>query len=182
MADEREKDRRQHERHPVSFRVDYTGEATGSGQAADLSPLGCAVVADTAVSVKTYVKVELALSDGAKPLEIELAVGRWSHGNNFGIEFIAFGEVQKNQAQTIFDLGGRARPIVMNGRVRGGRSVAPGDEPRSIAVVGLSARQEPLVDVAPSWLTERESLVFERADLAAAIVVLDGRSRDAQGA
>ena len=60
--------------------------------------------------------------------------------------------------------------------------MSPGDEPHSIAVVGLSALQEALVDVAPSWLTERESLVFERADLAAtAIVVLDGRSRDAQG-
>lgn len=97
MTDDQDRDRRQQERLPVSFAVQYIGEITGSGQAADLSTLGCAVVTDTAVPVKSYVKLQLSLPDGERPLEIDLAVVRWSHGKNFGVEFIAFGEVQKTR-------------------------------------------------------------------------------------
>lgn len=57
-----------------------------------------------------------------------------------------------------------------------------GTKYRSVACVGLSILQEQLVDSSLSWLAERESLWFERVELAAAtIVVLDGRSLVAQG-
>ena len=95
MADEHGQDRRQHARHPVSFPVDYIGGVIGCGQAADLSPLGCAIASDTPVPVQTYLKIQLSLPGGATPLEIELAVVRWSYGSLFGVEFIAFGELQK---------------------------------------------------------------------------------------
>lgn len=39
----------------------------------------------------------LVLPDGDSPLEIQLAVVRWSHGRLFGVEFIAFGEAQRSR-------------------------------------------------------------------------------------
>jgi PilZ domain len=98
MTDKQPIDQRQHARYPVCFPVAYDGEGGGGqGQAADLSILGCAVVSDAAVEPKTYVKLHLSMPDGESPLEIELAVVRWCHGGVFGVEFIAFGEVQKTR-------------------------------------------------------------------------------------
>ena len=71
----------------------------GFGQAANLWMSGCAVRSDLPVPVKTYVKLHLSLPDGAKPVEIELAVVRWSHGGIFGVEFTVFGEAQKKRLQ-----------------------------------------------------------------------------------
>jgi len=96
MASDEPRDSRRCERLPVSFPVLYSGEdGTGQGQAADLSMLGCAVRSDAAVEPKTYLKLQLSMPDGDASLDIELAVVRWSHGGIFGVEFIAFGEVQK---------------------------------------------------------------------------------------
>jgi len=111
MLDEQDRrNRRQHDRHPVSFPVAYTGEFTGQGQAADLSVLGCAIVSDIEVPVKTYCKLQLSLPDGDKPLEIQLAVVQWRHGRIFGLEFIAFGEVQKTRLKRF--LNSLAAPIL----------------------------------------------------------------------
>lgn len=63
----------------------------------DLSVLGCAVIANQAVEPKTYLKFALSLPDGESPMEIDLAVVRWSHDRKFGVEFIIFGEVQKKR-------------------------------------------------------------------------------------
>lgn len=89
--------RRQHNRYAITFPVIFSGDTTGQGQAADVSVLGCAVDADQTVEAKTYLKLELSLPDGDAPLEIELAVVRWSHQQKFGMEFIAFGEAQKKR-------------------------------------------------------------------------------------
>lgn len=98
MLDEQEKDQRQHERYPLCFPVAYDGEGVmGQGQAADLSILGCAVVCDAPVPAKSYITLQLSLPDGETRLDIDLAVVRWSHGEIFGVEFIAFGEVQKTR-------------------------------------------------------------------------------------
>jgi PilZ domain len=98
MTDNQAMDQRQHERYPVCFPLVYDGEGiTGQGQAADLSILGCAVVSDAAVEPKSYIKLHLSMPDGESPLEIELAVVRWCNGGVFGVEFIAFGEVQKTR-------------------------------------------------------------------------------------
>jgi PilZ domain len=97
MAEEQATNRRQHERHAVSFPVDFLGGAIGSGQASDLSVLGCAVGSELPVPLKAYLKLQLDLPDGDSPLEIELAVVRWSFGGSFGVEFIAFGEAQKSR-------------------------------------------------------------------------------------
>jgi len=79
-------------------------------------------------------------------------------------------------------LSHRAGSSGMIDRARGEGSVERKTDYRSIACVGLSALQEQLVDSSLSWLAERESLRFERVELAAAaIVVLDGRSLVAQG-
>jgi PilZ domain len=97
MAAEQEGNRRRQERYPVSFPVDYLGGALGFGQATDLSISGCAVRSDVRVPIKTYLKMQLSLPDGSKPVEIELTVVRWSHGGIFGVEFIAFGQAQKSR-------------------------------------------------------------------------------------
>ncbi|MDH4097893.1 MAG: PilZ domain-containing protein [Nitrospira sp.] len=97
VTDESTIQRRQHDRYTVSFPVSFSGEAAGHGQAMDLSVLGCAIDADQAAGAKTYLKLTLSLPDGEEPLEIDLAVVRWSHERKFGLEFIAFGETQKKR-------------------------------------------------------------------------------------
>jgi hypothetical protein len=101
VADEQTIQRRQHDRYAVTFPVSFSGKAAGRGQAMDLSVLGCAIDADQSVATQVYLKLELSLPDGDTPLEIELAVVRWSHGQQLGMEFIAFGEAQKNTAPAL---------------------------------------------------------------------------------
>jgi PilZ domain len=104
MAVDQERNRRLQERYPVSFPVDYLGGAMGFGQATDLSISGCAVRSDVRVAINTYLKMQLSLPDGSKPVEIELTVVRWSHGGIFGVEFIAFGQAQKSRLKRFLKL------------------------------------------------------------------------------
>lgn len=91
--------RRKEPRFCTSFpvRVVNEGAATVEGAAKDLSSLGCSVEAETPPPPQSYVNLTLVLPDGDAPLEIQLAVVRWSHDRLFGVEFIAFGEAQKTR-------------------------------------------------------------------------------------
>ncbi len=91
--------RRKELRYCTSFPVRVVNEGTDTveGVAKDLSSLGCSVEAETPPMSQSYVKLTLVLPDGDSPLEIQLAVVRWSHDRLFGVEFIAFGEAQKTR-------------------------------------------------------------------------------------
>jgi len=103
VADEPSIQRRQHDRYAVAFPINFSKEAVGHGQAMDLSVLGCAVDADQPVATQVYLELELSLPDSDAPLEIDLAIVRWSHEQKFGVEFIAFGETQKKRLLRFLD-------------------------------------------------------------------------------
>jgi hypothetical protein len=79
------------------------GDVAVEGQAKDLSTLGCAIEADEPPPPQTYLQLELSLPDGEVPLEVQLAAVRWSHQRLFGVEFIAFGEVQRIRLRKYLD-------------------------------------------------------------------------------
>lgn len=90
--------RRKEARYETSFPVQVFGDATIiEGQAKDLSTLGCAIEAGEVPPPQSYVRLELSIPDGEPPLEIQLAAVRWSHEPHFGVEFIAFGDVQRTR-------------------------------------------------------------------------------------
>ena len=95
--------RRKEARYTTFFPVHVFGDATIiEGQAKDLSTLGCAIEAGEVPSPQSYVRLELSIPDGEPPLEIQLAAVRWSHERLFGVEFIAFGDVQRTRLRRYF--------------------------------------------------------------------------------
>lgn len=95
--------RRKEARYVTSFPVQAFGDATLiEGQAKDLSTLGCAIEAGELPPHQSYMRLELSIPDGEPPLEIQLAAVRWSHDRFFGVEFIAFGEVQRTRLRRYF--------------------------------------------------------------------------------
>lgn len=91
--------RRKEPRYCTSFpiRILKEGSDPVEGTAKDLSSLGCSVEAETTPTPQSYVNLTLVLPDGDAPLEIQLAIVRWSHNRLCGVEFIAFGEAQKTR-------------------------------------------------------------------------------------
>lgn len=102
MADQENGSRRKEARYATSFPVRAVGDITVEGQAKDLSTLGCAIETDAPPPPQSYLQLELSLPDGESSLEIQLSVVRWSHGRLFGVEFIAFGEVQRTRLRKYF--------------------------------------------------------------------------------
>jgi len=81
---------------PLSFKSDkITGEGVvfnisleGCGVVFNLSLEGCAVGSDRSIRPGTYLQVYIQPYQQELPIEVELAVVRWSEGQEFGLEFI----------------------------------------------------------------------------------------------
>lgn len=81
---------------PLSFKGD---EIDGEGVVFNLSLEGCGVVfkpsleggaagGDTMIRPGTYLAIRIQPYQQDSPIEVELAVVRWSEGREFGLEFI----------------------------------------------------------------------------------------------
>jgi len=81
---------------PLSFKGDQiAGEGVvfnlsleGCGVVFNLSLEGCAVGSDTSIRQGTYLELCIQTYQQDLPIEVELAVVRWSEGREFGLEFI----------------------------------------------------------------------------------------------
>ena len=81
---------------PLSFKGDkIAGEGVafnisleGCGVVLNLSLEGCAVGSDTSIRQGTYLELCIQTYQQDLPIEVELAVVRWSEGREFGLEFI----------------------------------------------------------------------------------------------
>lgn len=81
---------------PLSFKGDkIAGEGVvfnlsleGCGVVFNLSLEGCAVGSDTRIRPGTYLEICIQPHQQDSPIEVELAVVRWSEGREFGLEFI----------------------------------------------------------------------------------------------
>jgi hypothetical protein len=58
------------------------------GTILNLSPQGCAIMADLVPAVSSYISLEMDLLNGTGPVDIELAGVRWVSGQRCGVEFI----------------------------------------------------------------------------------------------
>jgi len=58
------------------------------GTVLNLSAQGCAMMADQIPAVSTYVSLQVDLSNGTTPVDVELAAVRWISGHRCGLEFI----------------------------------------------------------------------------------------------
>ncbi len=84
-------EQRKHPRFAVQLPIAFSGDAmSGDGTVMDISKGGWQVtVASTqGVPVGTDLALRIALPDHAAPMEVALAVVRWSKGQKFGLEFI----------------------------------------------------------------------------------------------
>ncbi len=81
---------------PISFRGI---QINGSGKAGNISAGGCKVESDTTVDTGTYLDVRIQIRDEGSPMEIDLAVVRWSRNEAFGLEFIKMRPEEQERLQ-----------------------------------------------------------------------------------
>lgn len=87
--DERTVDQRQYERIevqiPATFSMDQT---SGTGLVTSLSLGGCALEAETQLSVGALLQLQLQVSGSDPPIEVEAAIVRSVRATTFGMEFL----------------------------------------------------------------------------------------------
>ena len=84
-------ERRGYPRFLVQLPIAFSGDAiSGDGMVIDISKGGWQVTVATTqgVPVGTDLALRIALPDHAAPMEVTLAVVRWSKGQKFGLEYL----------------------------------------------------------------------------------------------
>ncbi|HKY72578.1 MAG TPA: PilZ domain-containing protein [Nitrospira sp.] len=80
---------RYNERLSMRCPVVFAGEAyIGEGHVLNLTAPGCLVESPSPATGGDYVQLKMVLPGLTAPFYVELAAVRWTHGNQFGIEFI----------------------------------------------------------------------------------------------
>jgi len=82
-------ERRKHPRFKVDLPVRFSKEHwSAQGRVIDISLGGCRVNSKAAVFTGDCLSMEISLPDSQPELTVELAVVRWSIGQQFGVEFV----------------------------------------------------------------------------------------------
>lgn len=83
-------DRRKSTRLTIQFEGSFSSARMlgGRGIVRELSRRGCRVASDTPVPERVELEATIHLDAVHDPVQVELAVVRWSKGNEFGLEFI----------------------------------------------------------------------------------------------
>lgn len=81
------------QRKHTRYRVEYAGSFSGDkisaqGVVLDLSSVGCRARSPVAVEKSDFIGVLIDVPRYPTPLQVALAVVRWSQGHEFGMEFI----------------------------------------------------------------------------------------------
>jgi len=66
-----------------------------------LSNKGCTVRSDEHVRPSTFLVLHIHLSEQYSPIEIKLAVVRWSTGKEFGVEFLEMASQERQRLHHI---------------------------------------------------------------------------------
>ena len=81
-------ERRKNKRVPVEYTVAFLGNGiTASGEILDLSLSGCRARSDAGIAIGTSLDVLIDAPPYQTLLEVNLAMIRWSKGQQFGLEF-----------------------------------------------------------------------------------------------
>ncbi len=95
-------------RFPCSF---IGEEIEGKGTVLDLSTHGCSIHSDKSLHVGNFVKLQLTLPDGDPPVDVDVAVCRWSYEQKFGVEFINVGPASQSRLQRYMKTPGWVRQV-----------------------------------------------------------------------
>ena len=95
-------DKREPSRFAVELPIAFSGvEVSGGGIVSSLSNKGCTVRSDENVQPRTFLVLHIHLSEQYSPIEIKLAVVRWSTGKEFGVEFLEMASQERQRLHHI---------------------------------------------------------------------------------
>ena len=95
-------EQRKHTRYHVNYAASISGDGIkGYGLIFDLSSAGCRARTNITVSNGEFVGVRIDVTRYMTPLQVALAVARWSHGQEFGLEFT---RMEPNHEQQLREL------------------------------------------------------------------------------
>ena len=82
-------DQRKHARYPVEYAGSFLGDGiTASGVILNLSVAGCRAHSECTITGGDLLRVLIDIPRYQAPLQVELAMVRWSNGQEFGMEFL----------------------------------------------------------------------------------------------
>ena len=84
--------------YPASIQSD-TG--AGEGVFLDLSPTGCKMRSDIALSAGTYLALQIAVAHEPIPLAVEVSVVRWCKDGHFGVEFLRYSQGDRERVTNL---------------------------------------------------------------------------------
>jgi len=95
-------DKREPSRFAVELPIAFSGvDVSGGGIVSSLSNKGCTVRSDEHVRPSTFLVLHIHLSEQYSPIEIKLAVVRWSTGKEFGVEFLEMASQERQRLHHI---------------------------------------------------------------------------------
>ena len=95
-------EQRKHTRYRVDYAASFSRNGiTGYGLIFDLSSAGCHARTNITVSKGEFVGALIDVTRYTTPLQVALAVVRWSHGQEFGLEFT---RMEPNHQQQLREL------------------------------------------------------------------------------
>lgn len=95
-------DQRKHPRYRVEYAASFSGDKISTqGVILDLSSVGCKVRSPVEVQRGDFVGVLMDVPRYVTPLQVALAVVRWSHGQEFGLEFIRMAPDNQQRLQDL---------------------------------------------------------------------------------
>jgi PilZ domain len=80
---------RKYVRYPASVQTD---NGAGEGTLFDLSPTGCRMQSNVALTPGSYLALHIEAPDTESPLAVEISIVRWHKDNQFGIEFLRYAQ------------------------------------------------------------------------------------------
>ncbi len=86
----------------VSYSASIQCDAgTGEGLLLDLSPTGCRLQSKAPLNAGAYVALQIAVGDESNPLGVEVSVVRWSKDGHLGIEFLRYGQGDRERVANL---------------------------------------------------------------------------------
>ena len=83
---------------PAEFSLTFKGkQVDGKGRLVDLAIRGCAMETDEVVKRGEVLQVTLNMPDARPPVDIEVAVVRYSQGIRLGLEFLRINEKSEKE-------------------------------------------------------------------------------------
>ena len=89
-------------RVPVGYPARIQSDTgAGEGVLLDLSPTGCKMRSDVALSAGAYLALQIAVAHEPIPLAVEVSVVRWCKDGHFGVEFLRYSQGDRERVTNL---------------------------------------------------------------------------------